>query len=311
MLDTDTFLTTLYVMADDFAKTQTPTPRPGPQPALSDGEVLTLALFGQFYFFRSERDFYRFALSHLKAAFPRLPDRSQYNRVLRDRHDLIVDFFRHLGSLLCQRSPYEALDTTALPVRNPKRGGPGHLAGQAAIGRSRRLHWYEGFHLLVASTPSGVVTGFGFSEADVREVRLCETFLALRAHQQEAARAGLACVGQPTSDLYVADKGFEGRRWRQRWRRHYQADVISPPKHSSTKRRWGAALSRQMAGLRQIIETSIGALEAYFGLQADRPHHLSGLRARLAAKMALFDFCIWLNRSLGRADLAFSDLVSR
>ena len=47
MVDVDTFLTILYVMADDFFKTTLPSESyPGPQAALSRSEVVTLALFG-------------------------------------------------------------------------------------------------------------------------------------------------------------------------------------------------------------------------------------------------------------------------
>ena len=45
MMDTDTFLTTLYVMADDFCKYQLPPEKtPGPKPSLTRSEVVTLAL---------------------------------------------------------------------------------------------------------------------------------------------------------------------------------------------------------------------------------------------------------------------------
>jgi hypothetical protein len=48
MVDIDTFLTTLYVMVDDFCKTALPAESPpGPAAALSRSEVLTLAIFGQ------------------------------------------------------------------------------------------------------------------------------------------------------------------------------------------------------------------------------------------------------------------------
>jgi hypothetical protein len=47
MVDVDTFLTTLYVMVDDFCKTSWPLePHPGPQAALTRSEVVTLAIFG-------------------------------------------------------------------------------------------------------------------------------------------------------------------------------------------------------------------------------------------------------------------------
>ena len=54
-----------------------------------------------------------------------------------------------------QRCPYEGLDASTMPVRDAKRRGEGWLAGQADIGWSNRLGWYEGFRLLVAVNPTG------------------------------------------------------------------------------------------------------------------------------------------------------------
>jgi hypothetical protein len=48
MVDTDTFLATLYVVVDDFCKSQLPPQtRQGPETSLSRSEVMTLAVFGQ------------------------------------------------------------------------------------------------------------------------------------------------------------------------------------------------------------------------------------------------------------------------
>ena len=60
MVDVDTFLTTLYVMVDDFCKRSLPPePHPGPQAALSRSEVVTLALCGQWQGFGSKQYLYR------------------------------------------------------------------------------------------------------------------------------------------------------------------------------------------------------------------------------------------------------------
>ena len=60
MVDVDTFLTTLSVMTDDFCKTPLPLePHPGPHAALTRSAVVTLAIFGQWQGFGSERGFYR------------------------------------------------------------------------------------------------------------------------------------------------------------------------------------------------------------------------------------------------------------
>ena len=155
MIDIDTFLTILYVMAEDFCKHHMNTEiRPGPKASLSCGEVVTLAVFGQWGRFQSERDFYRYAHHNLRPAFPDLPvrllnwnifglrpcgERSQFNRLLRHYRDAIVHFCLYLVELMeAQECPYEALDSTGVVTRDAKRRGRGHLAGLANIGWSNR-----------------------------------------------------------------------------------------------------------------------------------------------------------------------------
>jgi hypothetical protein len=69
MVKVDTFLTTRYVMVDDFRQSQPP--KGGPDASLSDSEVITtLAIFARWSRFASERDFYRYSRSCLRDAFP-------------------------------------------------------------------------------------------------------------------------------------------------------------------------------------------------------------------------------------------------
>ena len=143
MIDPDTFLTTLYVIVDDFCKTSLPPEtHPGPQAALTRSEVVTLAIFGQWQGFGSERGFYRYAQRHVRTAFPTLPTREQCNRQGRQQHAALVACFLHLGQVLAaQRCPYEALDSSGIPTRDAKRRGAGWLPGLADIGWSNRLGW--------------------------------------------------------------------------------------------------------------------------------------------------------------------------
>ena len=145
MLEVDTFLTALYVMVDDFCQSLTQKERrPGPDTSLSPSEVVTLAIFARWGRFASERDFYRYADTYLRNAFPTLPGEasSQFNRSVRLRLELIEQTALHLATLLgARRCPYEALDSSAMPVRDAKRRGEGWLAGQADIGWSNSLGW--------------------------------------------------------------------------------------------------------------------------------------------------------------------------
>jgi hypothetical protein len=190
MLDVDTFLTTLYVITDDFCQSHPPKRHPGPNASLSESEVITLAIFARWSRFASERDFYRYASGHLREAFPTLPDRSQFNRLVRFYTELIQEMaLLHLAKVVVLEvgeCPYEALDSSAMPVRDAKRRGGGWLAGCADIGWSNSLlGWYEGFRLLAAVAPSGVITGFCFcaasTAADQQAAETAETFFAVRA----------------------------------------------------------------------------------------------------------------------------------
>jgi hypothetical protein len=308
MIDLDTFLTTLYVMVDDFCQSQYAHEKhtPGPPARLQCSEIITLALFGQWVQFPSERAFYRYAEHHLRAAFPHLPARTQFNRLMREHRDAITAFGLYLVERMdAQRCPYEALDSTAAVTRDAKRRGLGWLAGQADIGWSNRLGWYEGFHLLLSVNPIGVITGFGFGPASTHDQHLAETLFGAR--QMPSLR--LPSTGLPAQGSYVADKGFAGERPRQRWHQQCQVDLVTPPHQTSKRIRWPKALRRWLAGVRQIIETVNDKLLNTFRLARERPHDLTGFQARLAAKVSLHNFCIWFNLHLSRAPLAFADLI--
>jgi hypothetical protein len=228
MMDQDTFLTTLYVMIDDFCQCEGlhEKHRPGPPASLSCSEVVTLAVFGQWAQFPSERAFYRYAWGHLRSAFPALPDREQFNRLQRHYRDTIVAFSLFLvQQMQAQQCLYEALDSSGIPTRDAKRRGTGWLAGQVDIGWSNRIGWYEGFHLLTSITPIGVITGFGFAAGSCNDHRLAETFFAAR--QQPSSR--LPSVGTPAQGVYVEDLGFAGDLLHSQWQASYGAQVVSPP----------------------------------------------------------------------------------
>ncbi len=87
MVDTDTLLTPLYVMIDEVCQAYLPPEvPPGPQAALSRSAGIPRGLFGPWACCPSERVCYRDAQCHLRAAFPTLPHRTQFNHLLH-RHD--------------------------------------------------------------------------------------------------------------------------------------------------------------------------------------------------------------------------------
>src|SRR5215210_7070613 len=119
------------------------------------------------------------------------------------------------------------------------------------------------------------------------------------------AERGIGGLGTLRSLL----KGFEGEENHRRWLECYGVRVIYPPKRNSRKRNWPKRLRRR--GSWNTPDRRDGLRQA---LQCLRPlagaaHELEGLRARFAARVALHNFCIWLNEQLGRPRLAFADLL--
>ena len=267
-------------------------------------------LFARWSRFTSERDFYRYAEANLRDAFPTLPNRSQFNRLVRSHDNLIEAFALHLVSLLTdarRKRPYQALDSSAMPIRDCKRGGHGWLAGgmPTLVGA---IVW-DGMRAFACSSPQ---IPLGSSRASVLGLCFhCRPTIGgdlLRCESPTELQAGQS-VGSISSAPYIADKGFEGAENHRRWQESYGAQVIHPPKRNSRKRSWSKRLRRWVAGIRQIVETVYDKLFNTFGLWRERPHELRGLRARLAARVALHNFCIWLNDQLGRPRLAFADLM--
>jgi len=301
------------VTVDEYDKARGPqaTPglgHPGRAPSLTRSAVVTVAIFAPWARCESERAFYRYATPQLRAAFAGLPARRQCTRLVRQPQDLLVAVGHWLtGQVGDGGCAYAVLDSTAVVTRTAQRRGTGWLAGQAELGGSTRVGWYEGLQLLTAVPPAGVSTGYGCAPAAPAEQRVAETLLAART----VAQPRVPAVGRPVGGgSYLAATNVAGTRWGPHWRHDDGAVVRCPPKRQPPLPfPWPRALRRRCAGLREIVATVHGNLLLTFALAHQRPPTVAGIRARLAATVALHNFCCWLNQRLGRPLLAFADLL--
>jgi hypothetical protein len=294
-MDLDSFLVAVYVRIDDWWKAHhAPVRRPGRPAQLSPSEVLTLALVGQWPRWPSEAAYWRFVHHAWRPAFPRLCSRTRFNRLVRALEPELRRLQRDLaGPLLDAHAAYRVLDTTLIPVLHRARASRhGWFAGQASFGWcAAKNDWVYGFKVGLAMSADGVITAF---------------LLAGAADPERAV--GDALIVLDGFDCYLGDKGFSGAAWEAHWLGDYGARVIAPPRRSD-RRAWDRAALRWSSGKRQIVEQAIEQLRGWFGLAATGAHTLSGLLARLAAKVACMTCCEVLNHDLGRPLRHFADLL--
>jgi hypothetical protein len=257
-MDLDSFLVSLYVTVDDWWRaSHASTPRrPGRPALLADSEVLTLAILAQWPRFRSERDFWRFACSHLRSYFLSLCTQSQFNRRVRALEPELRALQRAFAIDLTDPSAvYRVMDTTLIPaIVRVRASRKGLFCGQATFGRSAsKTEWVYGFKVALVVDPGGVITAFGPATASSDERPIGEALVASDRHE-----------------AYLADKGFTGMEWERRWLEEYGAIVAATP-YEDSRRAWPKKDRRWASFARQAPDHRGGDLPAQGHLLCGAP----------------------------------------
>jgi hypothetical protein len=335
-IDLDTFLITVYCIVSDLYQQEFARHKPrrrGKRPALSDEEVLMLAILAQWQSKRSEREFGRYVAKHWRSYFPQLLSQSQLNRRMRD----VAGVLSALGPAVALRlsealgmATYEVLDGVPVPLMRRCRGDRHRcFANEAAIGvGGSDRDYYYGVKLLTAVNSHGLITGFVFGPANTEERWLGEALLRWRAfpqalppriedledvlprdHPKRGKRRGpsglitpATGVGHATAPRYLADLGFQGRVWQAHWQLDYDAVVLTQNLFDGQADE--AKLDRQLHSLRQVIEGINNLFTVCFGLSFPRARSPWGLLMRLAAKVAACNILLLLNHLFERPTFA-------
>jgi Transposase DDE domain len=277
MLPTEDLFVYVYVLVDDAIRSRAVAiaPRPGPPPACSDAELLTIALVRHLLGRRSEAGFLAEVGRDWAYLFPKLPHQSQANRRIR----WLWGAFEQLRAMLAARLPADdcqQVDTTALPVKHPSRvrgadgwTGPGNDLA-ARFGRdAAHAEWFYGFRLAVkADLGSRVIRAWSIVPAAVNEREVAGDLLQ---------------AGPPPRDL-LADKGFNGRAFAAAQAARGTAVLVPPAKdqRASTP----PILLKVIACWRNRIEASFGEITDLMGLARHGAHTFWGLLTRTAATIA-------------------------
>lgn len=331
-MDFDTFITTLYVIVDDWMKEQVPAAalkRTGPSPTMSDAEVLSVALAGHWREgvpWRSERAVVRYMQNHGRHWFPTMLGRSAFNQRVRNLWAVAVRLQQDLGH--SQPCLYEIVDTVPVPAGSlaQSKARSGHWLPSADVGyggNQGQMYW--GHQALVSISAEGLIRGWLLAAASTDDRWLLQGLLSQRAGQAHlhapepwrphrrlrvpAFMGAFQACGQRQARVYLTDKGFNGVRWQRHWMTHYQVQVLSAPSRG-TASVWPRVWARWFKRLRQPIETVFALLSEVLSLKRLRAHSLWGLYTRLALATTAHNLGILLNQRLGRALWSHATLIS-
>jgi len=175
----------VYVLVDDApAEGTLPIPsRPGPTPACSDAEVLTIALVRHLLARPSERGFLAEVRRDWRHSFPAVPAQSEFHRRVRWLWGALEQLRQRLLGAV-PADGWQQIDTTALPVKHPSRvrgpdawHGPGELRAGFGWDAAHR-EWFYDFRLgLRMDLGRRLVRAWGIVPAAVDERAVADDLL--------------------------------------------------------------------------------------------------------------------------------------
>lgn len=117
----DDFIITVYCFVDDFLKNYEKLRARGPSPALSDAEVLTMEIVGEFLKIGSEKGIHDYFNRHWISWFPNLSSRVTFAKQASNLWFIKQQLQRHLASSMSKDKDLFIVDGFPVPTCHIKR----------------------------------------------------------------------------------------------------------------------------------------------------------------------------------------------
>jgi hypothetical protein len=296
-MDRDEFIITVYCLVCEHyqvIKNTYPLRRGGFAPALSDEEVITIELCGEYFKLTTDKDLFAYFRTHYAHFFPHLKERTLFVRQAANLWQVKATMQQRLTQVSGQAAdPVQIIDTLPLPVCGYTRSRRdrcfksvadyGHCA-------AKKLAYY-GFKLGLRITRCGMIT--------------CCPLLPARPHDIQL----LDDLVDGFLGLVPADKGFiDAYRQTLLAERHGILVVTAPRKRMTTP--YSRPFLKLCARVRKGVETVGSHLTERFGVARIRVHDLWHFQHRLIRKVLAHTVGVFLNLQLDRPALDLDGLVT-
>ncbi len=296
-MDRDDFIITVYCLVCEHyqnIKALYPIRRGGFTPALSDEEVMTIEICGEYFKLHTDQDIFDHFQAYYQDYFPRLLDRSLFVRQAANLW-LVKAAIQYRLTILSGQAhdPVQIIDTLPLPVCVYTRAWQercfktyadyGHCA-------AKKLDYY-GFKLGLRIARSGMITYYPLLPARPHDIQFLEELV------------------ENFSGTVPADKGFIDAVRQALLEQGQGVRVITPARKGMTSPH-SPRLLKACRYLRKRIETVGSQLTGRFAVDHIRVRDIWHFQHRLIRKILAHTVGVFLNLQSGRRPLDLDGLLA-
>lgn len=253
----------------------------GEQPALTDAELITMEIAGEYLGFGSDKRIWSYFRQHWMRYFPKLGCRTSFVRQSASLLTVKKLLQRRISDVLTQDKDLYLFDGFPIPICHIKRykqstaalrayGGVGYCAAKDKK--------YFGFKGHIITTQEGVTKIMDIAPANIDERDVLPE-LSDKLQGDIIADKGLI---RPTLRIELENKGV---------------NLHTPLRSNMNDTRPKESIV-QMMSVRRIIETTIGQLVERFKIQSIRAKDLWHLSVKIGRKILAHTVCFAMNKTI-------------
>jgi hypothetical protein len=261
------FIIKTYVLVDDFLEILPTLRKRGPSPQLTDAEVITMEIVGEFLGRGSDKEIYNYFRTHWLSWFPKMGCRTSFTRQLANLWGIKMQLQKEMVQRISPDNDLYLFDGIPLPTCNPKRmSRRNHFYGTGGVGycaaKDKKYFGFKG-HAIV--NPQGLILNFTFAPANIDERDVLPELVT-------------KCKG-----TLIADKGLI---------RPELTDLLASqdlnlqtPLRKNMKDPRPKSVVYQMMNVRRLIESVFGQLTDRYNIQSIRAKDLWHFTTKVSRKV--------------------------
>ena len=254
---------------------------------LSDSEIITISIVGELLTIDSEKSFFSLLKREYKELFPRLGDRTRFNRTKRNLH-LVISKIRGYISEFMQlySNNIRVIDSMPIPVCE---FGRAHFSkcfkGEASYGVCpSKKQTYFGFKFHALTTIDGFLTDYVITPANVDDRNavwdLCDKY---------------------NSISIIGDKGYINKRLTPELKTEKDINLLFL-KRGNSKDNYPKQIRQLIFKVRRRIETSFSQLTEQLNLNKVKSKSMLGFITRISIKVLGHNISFLINKLIGNYD---------